>query len=50
MPPALLAHIDLALTRALDESDAKAKEDALIGLAGIRHGLFPNASAYLPQS
>jgi uncharacterized membrane protein YccC len=50
MPAALLAHIDLALTRALDESDGKAKEDALIGLAGIRHGLFPNAPAYQPQS
>ncbi|BAM89006.1 putative efflux transporter permease [Bradyrhizobium oligotrophicum S58] len=46
MAPALLASIDAALARTLDEPKAQAQEDALIGLVGIRMGLFPAAPAY----
>jgi uncharacterized membrane protein YccC len=46
MRPELLASIDTALSEALDESPAPAQEDALIGIVGIRCGLFPNAPAY----
>ncbi|CAL78399.1 putative efflux transporter permease; putative fusaric acid resistance pump [Bradyrhizobium sp. ORS 278] len=46
MPADLLAAIDVALLKTLDEPAAPAKEDALIGLVGIRTGLFPDAPAY----
>ncbi|MGY3453398.1 FUSC family protein [Bradyrhizobium sp. USDA 4353] len=46
MPADLLAAIDVALLRTLAEPAAAAKEDALIGLVGIRTGLFPDAPAY----
>ncbi|CCE11176.1 putative efflux transporter permease; fusaric acid resistance pump [Bradyrhizobium sp. STM 3843] len=46
MPPDLLACIDNAMTRALDEPPARPKEDALIGLVGIRAALFPEAPPY----
>jgi len=45
MPPELLTHIDLALTEAMTESRDNVREDALIGLVGIRRGLFPDAPA-----
>jgi len=48
-PPELLSRIDVALAEALNEPATVAKEDALIGLAGIRCGLFPEAPAYRPQ-
>lgn len=43
MSPALLASIDTALAEALSEPSGSAKEDALIGLVGIRCSLFPQA-------
>jgi uncharacterized membrane protein YccC len=46
MPGELLAQVDTALGRALDEPAGKAREDALIGITGIRRGLFPDAGAY----
>ncbi|WP_407150722.1 FUSC family protein [Bradyrhizobium sp. ORS 86] len=49
MPAGLLARIDAALGQAVNDSGS-AREDALMGLAGIRRGLFPNAPAYRPQS
>jgi len=36
---------DLALTEAMTESRDYVREDALIGLVGIRRGLFPDAPA-----
>jgi uncharacterized membrane protein YccC len=50
MPPDLLARIDLALTEAMTEPADDAREDALIGLVGIRRGLFPNARPYRPET
>ena len=46
MPATLLSAIDAALAKALDEQAAPAKEDALIGLVGIRTGLFPDGPPY----
>ena len=46
MPPELLTHIDLALTEVGDDMS----QDALIGLVGIRRGLFPDALAYQPKT
>src|SRR5882757_6119325 len=48
MPPELLARIDLALTEAMTQSDDDVRGDALIGLVGIRRGLFPDALTYQP--
>jgi uncharacterized membrane protein YccC len=50
MPPELLTHIDLALNEAMSEAGDDVREDALIGLVGIRHGLFPDALAYQPET
>lgn len=46
MPAELLAHIDAALAAAVVDPNPQAREDALIGLVGIRRGLFPQAPAY----
>jgi uncharacterized membrane protein YccC len=48
MPEPLLAKVDHALSEAMGERGA-GREDALIGLVGIRRGLFPTAPAYLPE-
>jgi uncharacterized membrane protein YccC len=50
MPTRLLGAIDDALGKTLDESSAPAKEDALIGLVGIRTGLFPDGPPYRMHS
>ena len=49
MPNELLVKIDTALARAVQEPAGKAREDALIGITGIRRGLFPHAAAYGPS-
>ena len=46
MPNELLAKIDTALAQAVNEPPGAAREDALIGITGIRRGLFPHAGAY----
>ena len=46
MPAELLARIDAALAAAVKDPNPQAREDALIGLVGIRRGLFPQAPAY----
>jgi hypothetical protein len=50
MPSNLLASIDRALSAAVEDPNDAAREDALIGLVGIRRGLFPQAAAYRPRS
>ncbi len=50
MPAELLRHVDLALAQAVTDPHETAREDALVGLVGIRRGLFPDAPAYLPRS
>jgi uncharacterized membrane protein YccC len=49
MPEALLARIDHALAEAMTEAGDEVRGDALIGLVGIRRGLFPDAAAYRPE-
>lgn len=50
MPTELLASVDRALAQAVKDPNEKAREDALIGLVGIRRGLFPDAPAYQPRT
>jgi uncharacterized membrane protein YccC len=50
LPETLLTDIDSALAAAVDDPDTLAKEDALIGLVGIRRGLFPESSPYQSQA
>jgi Fusaric acid resistance protein family len=46
LPAELLKRIDLALARTVEEPAGKPREDALIGITGIRRALFPHAAAY----
>ena len=46
LPRQLLERIDRALARTVEEPAGKPREDALIGITGIRRGLFPLAAAY----
>ncbi|MDB5568662.1 MAG: hypothetical protein JWP84_5228 [Tardiphaga sp.] len=50
MPAELLADIDHALAEAMTETGDEVRGDALIGLVGIRRGLFPEAPAYQPEA
>ncbi|MCK1479142.1 FUSC family protein [Bradyrhizobium sp. 197] len=50
MPVELLTSVDRALARAVKDPNETAREDALIGLVGIRRGLFPDAPAYRPRA
>lgn len=49
MPTALLSCIDAALTAVVKDPNERARDDALLGLVGIRRGLFPDAPAYRSQ-
>ncbi|MBR0706892.1 FUSC family protein [Bradyrhizobium liaoningense] len=50
MPGELLTSVDRALAQAVKDPNDSAREDALIGLVGIRRGLFPDAPAYRPRA
>ena len=50
MPSQLLTSVDRALAQAVKDPNDSAREDALIGLVGIRRGLFPDAPAYRPRA
>ena len=50
MPAELLMSVDRALAQAVKDPNDSAREDALIGLVGIRRGLFPDAPAYRPRA
>ena len=50
MPHELLSSVDRALGQAVKDPNDSAREDALIGLVGIRRGLFPEAPAYRPRA
>ncbi|WGS19705.1 MULTISPECIES: FUSC family protein [unclassified Bradyrhizobium] len=45
----LLSRIDAALAEVVKDPNDSARDDALLGLVGIRRGLFPNAPAYQPR-
>lgn len=50
MPPELLAQIDRALAEVMADARDDVRGDALVGLVGIRRGLFPGASPYQPDA
>ena len=50
MPADFLTSVDRALAQAVKDPNDSAREDALIGLVGIRRGLFPDAPAYRPRA
>ena len=50
MPHELLSSVDRALGQAVKDPNDSAREDALIGLVGIRRGLFPDAPGYRPRA
>ncbi|MGY3239926.1 MULTISPECIES: FUSC family protein [unclassified Bradyrhizobium] len=50
MPRELLVSVDRALAQAVKDPNDSPREDALIGLVGIRRGLFPDAPAYRPRA
>ncbi|MGL3211386.1 FUSC family protein [Bradyrhizobium sp. BR 1433] len=49
MPAELLSCIDAALTAVVKDPNERARDDALLGLVGIRRSLFPDAPAYRSQ-
>ena len=49
MPVELLSRIDAAVAEAVKDPNDGARDDALLGLVGIRRSLFPNAPAYQPR-
>ncbi|MBR0896892.1 FUSC family protein [Bradyrhizobium tropiciagri] len=49
LPGKLLSCIDAALTAVVKDPNERARDDALLGLVGIRRGLFPDAPAYRSQ-
>ncbi|WP_298378142.1 FUSC family protein [uncultured Bradyrhizobium sp.] len=49
MPAELLSCIDAALAAVVKDPNERARDDALLGLVGIRRGLFPDAPAYRSQ-
>ena len=48
MPSELLESIDRTLANVMGETEVR--DDALIGLVGIRRGLFPDALSYWPPT
>jgi uncharacterized membrane protein YccC len=49
LPDQLVAGLDATIAITLQEPAGEARNEALIGLAGIRSGLFPDAPAYQPH-
>ncbi|MFQ3452111.1 FUSC family protein [Bradyrhizobium sp. UFLA01-814] len=49
MSAELLTSIDAALSAVVKDPNERARDDALLGLVGIRRGLFPDAPAYRSQ-
>jgi hypothetical protein len=50
LPEELTAELDTTIAFTLQESRGAARDSALIGLAGVRAGLFPEAPAYQPRA
>jgi uncharacterized membrane protein YccC len=49
LPDELAGQLDSTIALTLQESSHEARDQALIGLAGVRSGLFPGSPAYRPQ-
>ncbi|WP_245424080.1 FUSC family protein [Methylovirgula sp. 4M-Z18] len=50
LAPDLLERIDHALGKTLRLPEGRVRHDALIGLVGMRRGLFPQAPGYAPET
>ena len=48
LPPELVGRLDGTIASTLQEPASDARNEALVGLAGIRTGLFPEAPTYQP--
>jgi uncharacterized membrane protein YccC len=48
LPPELVGRLDGTIESTLQEPASEARNEALVGLAGIRTGLFPEAPTYQP--
>ncbi|QIG94156.1 FUSC family protein [Bradyrhizobium sp. 6(2017)] len=49
LPDGLVGQLDNTIAFTLQESSAEARDEVLMGLAGIRSGLFPESPVYQPQ-
>jgi uncharacterized membrane protein YccC len=49
LPDELVGQLDRTIAFTLQESAGEARDQALIGLAGVRSGLFPESATYEPQ-
>ncbi|MGY8668737.1 FUSC family protein [Bradyrhizobium sp. UFLA05-109] len=49
LPDDLRGQLDTSIALALQESTGEARDQTLVGLAGIRAGLFPEATTYRPR-
>ncbi|WGD49351.1 FUSC family protein [Bradyrhizobium sp. CB1650] len=49
LPDGLVGQLDNTIAFALQEPSAEARDEVLMGLAGIRSGLFPDSPAYQAQ-
>jgi uncharacterized membrane protein YccC len=49
LPDALIGQLDDTIALTLQESSGGARDQVLMGLAGVRSGLFPESPAYRPQ-
>ncbi|MBP0111751.1 MULTISPECIES: FUSC family protein [Bradyrhizobium] len=49
LPDDLVGQLDGTIALTLQESRSEARDDVLVGLTGVRSGLFPESPAYQPQ-
>jgi uncharacterized membrane protein YccC len=49
LPDGLVGQLDGTIAFTLQESPSEARDQVLMGLAGVRSGLFPESPAYQPQ-
>ena len=49
LPDGLVGQLDDTIASTLQESSGEARDQVLMGLAGVRSGLFPESPAYRPR-
>ena len=49
LPDGLVGQLDDTIASTLQEPSGEARDEVLMGLAGVRSGLFPESPAYQPQ-
>ncbi|HXO72934.1 MAG TPA: hypothetical protein VN838_28600, partial [Bradyrhizobium sp.] len=50
LPDELVGRLDTTIASTLRETASEDRNEALIGLAGVRAGLFPEATPYQPHA